>query len=103
MIDQLDSPPPTYLDEGLACYYGSLDFYQAVIKEHFREIKSFPSKEQLQSHYDEIPAADIFSFLVVDYLINSYKKESISSIIRHPDGLKIESSDWIQYITNKYQ
>jgi hypothetical protein len=103
MVDQLESPPPTYLDEGLACYYGSYDFYHFIIKEHFGEIKLIPSIEQLQNQYYEIPAADIFSFLVVDYLINSYKKEPISSIIRQPDSIISENAHWTQYITDKYQ
>lgn len=103
MVDQLESPPPTYLDEGLACYYGSFDFYHAFIKEHFGQIKSFPSIEQLQNHYNEIPAADIFSFLVVDYLINSYKEEPISKIIRQPISIISENAKWTQYITDKYQ
>jgi hypothetical protein len=103
MLDQLESPPPTYLDEGLACFYGSYDFYHSIIKEHFGEIKLIPSIEQLQKHYNEIPAADIFSFLVVDYLINSYKKGPISSIIRQPHSIISENANWIQYITDKYQ
>jgi hypothetical protein len=103
MVDQLESPPPTYLDEGLACYYGYYDFYHFIIKDHFGEIKLIPSIEQLQNQYYEIPAADIFSFLVVDYLINSYKKEPISSIIRQPDSIISENAHWTQYITDKYQ
>ena len=102
MLDQLDSPPPIYLDEGLACYYSSYDFYHSIIKEHFGEIKQMPTIEQLQNHYYEIPAADIFSFLVIDYLINS-KKEPISKILRQPAGILSENAQWIQYITARYQ
>ena len=66
MVDQLETPPPIFLDEGLACYYGSYDFYNSIIKEHFGEIKTFPSIEKLQNQYYEIPAADLFSFMIID-------------------------------------
>jgi hypothetical protein len=102
LIDQLESPPPVFLDEGLACYYGSYNFYNEIITKHSDQINFIPTLEQLQNHYDEVPAADLFSYLFIDYLINSEKCDPFSDIIRNPDMLLNRNQAWIDYMKAKF-
>lgn len=103
LLDQLENEPPIWLDEGLACYFGSYDFYHSVVKSHFEELKFFPEIEQLANQYYEIPAADVFSFLAVEYLVASGQFDTIDKIIRNPNIIKISKPDWMDFVKSRYE
>lgn len=102
LIDQVEPAPPIFIDEGLACYFGSYTFYHAIVEQNAEKFTFFPTIEQLKNHYEEIPAADVFSFLFIDFLLNSTDSLKVSSLLRNPDILESYNSKWIEFTRNKF-
>lgn len=92
--------PPIFLDEGLACYFGSFRFYRAIADKYLDQLNIKPTVDQLTNYYDKIPASDVFSFLFIDFLIKTEGQQYISTIIRVPQSLKSKNSDWVKFLAN---
>lgn len=104
LIDKLDSPPPTFIDEGIASYYSSNNFYKSSAKKYVKRIGFIPTIEQLQNHYNKLPAPDLFSFLFIDFLVQSKGKSIIGEILRSHEfnsGSDMNET-WKKYITDNY-
>jgi hypothetical protein len=97
----LESPLPISIDEGLACYYSSLNFYKDIAYKYLDQINFKPTIDQLLNHYYEIPAPDLFSCLFLDFLITSSEQKSIAGIIRNSGNLIQKNNDWFKYL-DKY-
>lgn len=102
LLDKFEEPIPLCIDEGVASFYSSKEFYLDMALKYVRQINYIPSIEQLVSHYHEVPAPDLFSFLLIDFSIQKNGKENLPNLIRDPESIKQLNESWIEYIRGKY-
>lgn len=102
LLDKLEKAPPLCIDEGIASYYSSREFYLNMALKYIKQINYVPSIEQLIDHYDKVPAPDLFSFVLIDYIVNNLGIEKLENIIRHPNTIKQNNEYWIKYVKKKY-
>ncbi len=102
LIDKLENAPPLCIDEGIASYFSSREFYSDMASKYVRQINFIPSIEQMITNYHKIPAPDLFSFILIDYLIKAQDKEKLADIIRQSDGISQFNDRWINYVKDKY-
>jgi hypothetical protein len=102
-IDQISKSLPIFLNEGLACYYGSNDFYRAVVEKYLSQLTYTPSIEQLINDYDKIPGADVYSFLFIDFLIKTEGQQNLISIIKDHSSIKSRNLDWLKFMDSLKQ
>lgn len=102
LIDKLECEPPILIDEGVACYYSSKDFYLNAALKYVKQINYIPSIEQLISSYYSVSAPDLFSFLFVDFMVQTQGKEILEKLIRDPDYINKYNDKWKEYIKINY-
>jgi hypothetical protein len=102
LIDRLEYPPPLCIDEGIASFYSSRGFYLDMATRYVKQINYIPSIEELIANYDKLPAPDLFSFLLIDYVVQSQGKEKLGDIIRQSSYIKQFNDKWNEYVKNKY-
>lgn len=104
LIDELDNTPPIFIDEGIASYYSSFSFYKSSAQKYAKNINFIPTVEQLRDNYYQIPAADLFSFLFIDFIIELNGKRILPEILKHPEMLAKDNLDekWANYIKVNY-
>jgi hypothetical protein len=102
LMDKLESPPPLCIDEGVASLYSSRDFYLAAGKKYVKQINYIPTIEQLINNYHGITAPDMFSCLLIDFMVQTRGKEIIAKLIREPDYIKQFNDSWEEYIKTNY-
>lgn len=102
LIDKLENPPPLFIDEGIASYYSSRVFYLDMAMKYVKQINYIPSVDQLMNKYNKIPAPDLFSFIFIDYIIQTQGKEKLVDILRHPYKIEQLNDNWIDYVKTKY-
>jgi len=102
LMGKLENPPPLCIDEGIASYYSSRSFYLDMATRYVKQINYIPSIEQLIANYNKIPAPDLFSFLLIDYIVQNQGKEKLADIIRQSNYIKQFNDKWIEYVKNKY-
>lgn len=110
LIDEINNQTPVWLDEGLACYEGSRDFYKEISQIVLIEIPEIQFVDLENSYYDT-PASDIYSFTAVQYIAEVYGYEKLNQLIRNPSGfediLSIRKDEfnmnWNAYIQKNYR
>jgi hypothetical protein len=102
LLDKLEKAPPLCIDEGIASYYSSYNFYKDKGEKYIRQIGYIPTVEQLIDHYDKVPAPDLFSFILIDYIVQNQGMEKLEDIIRHPNTINQYNDYWIKYVKKKY-
>jgi len=102
LLDRLEVPPPLCIDEGIASYYSSREFYLDMASKYIKQINFIPSTEQLIDNYHKVPAPDLFSFLLIDYMVQRDGKECLQRIIRQPGSIRQMNDDWIEYVEKQY-
>jgi hypothetical protein len=102
LIDKLESQPPLCIDEGIACFYSSKDFYLDMASKYVKQINYIPSVEQLVTSYDKVPAPDLFSFLLVGFIVQTKGRETLPDLIRQPDYIMQMDDIWVEFVKKKY-
>ncbi len=96
---------PTWLNEGVAVYMGPHALYTYVCQNLF-PFEQIPAFRELEQSYDSVPAADLFSYVVVDFIAHEYGLEKLKLLMRNPDRLEdiLETTrsefeqHWIEYM-----
>jgi hypothetical protein len=78
---------PPWLNEGVAIYIGPHALYAYVCQNMF-PFEQIPPFRELEHSYDSVPAADLFSYAVVDFIAHEYGQEKLNLLIRNPDRLE---------------
>lgn len=102
LMDKLETPPPLCIDEGVASFYSSKEFYLTAAKKYVKQIYFIPTIEQLMKSYHSIPAPDLFSCLLVDFLVQTQGKEILPRMIREPGYIRQFNDHWMDYIKTMY-
>ena len=102
LINKISETVPICINEGAASYLSSYDFYMKMAQKYVRQLNFIPSVEQLISNYYELPAADLFSFLLIDFMVTGKDAVALSDLIRHPELIRSRNEGWIDYIKGKY-
>jgi hypothetical protein len=102
-IDQISPSLPTFLNEGLACYFGSNNFYRAVVDKYKAQLTSKPTVDQLINSYDVIPGADVYSFLFIDFLIKTAGQQNLSATLKNHSSIRTKDSEWIKFLDDLNQ
>jgi hypothetical protein len=50
--------------------------------------EQLPSLDDLKHSYDSTPAADLFSYLLVDFIAREYGQDKRNLLIRNPDAFE---------------
>jgi hypothetical protein len=102
-IDQISPSLPTFLNEGLACYFGSNNFYRAVVDKCQFQLTSKPTVDQLINSYDNIPGIDVYSFLFIDFLIKTDGQQNLLATLKNHSSIRTKDSDWIKFLDDLKQ
>ena len=110
MIDEINNETPIWLDEGLACYEGSKESYEQITQLIFPKVPEI-SFNEIENSYYNIPAADVYSYSAVQFIIEHFGYEKLNQLIRHPSDfekiLSIKkdefSKEWNTYIQMHYR
>ncbi|HEX2919646.1 MAG TPA: hypothetical protein VHO50_00630 [Bacteroidales bacterium] len=97
-IDQIDPSLPIFLNEGLACYFGSYNFYKTVVSRYFDKLKSYPSIDQLTDNYDKIMGVDVYSFLFIVFIVRTEGQQNLVTVLRDHQSLRAKNGDWINFL-----
>jgi len=79
---------PPWLNEGVAIYMGPHELYAYVCQNIF-PFEQIPPFRELEQSYDSVPAADLFAYALVDFIIHEYGQENLNLLIRNPDRLEV--------------
>lgn len=111
VIDQISQQTPMWLDEGVASYEGSGSFYAR--DERVRKIlgNQLPSLAKLMQSYSELPAADVYSFSVVEFIVSEYGMPALVRVLRSPENLEqvlnaplgALEEKWHQFAARRYR
>jgi hypothetical protein len=111
-IDEINDRVPVWLDEGIASFEGGAEGYRRIceLPAVANLLKSPPQIADLESSYYKLPAADVFSFTLVDYIISNHGIAALSELIRRPNeferilgGSKAElQSRWHGFVRTRY-
>jgi hypothetical protein len=99
-IDQINPSLPIFLNEGLACYFGSYDFYRGVVEKYLDQLTFKPSIDQLINNYDKIPGVDIYSFLFIDFLIKTEGQQNLRGILKNHSSINSRNSEWLKFLAD---
>jgi len=97
-IDQINPLMPTFLNEGLACYFGSRNFYQAVVDKYLDHVNNKPTVDQLINNYDKIPGVDVYSFIFIDFLVKTDGEKNLLKTLKDHSDIKSKNNNWIKYL-----
>lgn len=108
-IDQIPGDIPEWIDEGIACFEGSYKVYSYICL-HYYPKGELPTLESLTTSYHKIPAADIYSFSLVEFLINRFGRNMFNYYIRHSQNPEIVFNTstreiykgWNDYVATHY-
>ena len=89
---------PTYLNEGLACYYGSNNFYRTVVDKYLDQLNNKPTVDQLINNYNQLPGVDVYSFLFIDFLVKTEGEQKLPTILKNHSSLNSKNNNWIKYL-----
>lgn len=99
-IDQINPSLPIFLNEGLACYYGSHDFYRGVVEKYLDQLTFKPSINQLINSYDKIPGVDIYSFIFIDFLVKTEGQQNLLEILKNHSSINSRNSEWLKFLAD---
>ena len=75
---------PLWLNEGVSVYVGPHEVYEWVCLNRF-PLDRVPAFRDLVTAYGEVPAADLFAYAAVDYLVAEYGLDSLNALLRSPE------------------
>lgn len=87
LVDEINPNAPIWLDEGVACYEGSFDFYARVGRENMEKLPKI-GFAVLQDEYYNLPGADLYAFYAVSFIVDEYGYGAINKLIRNPEELE---------------
>ena len=102
-INQISPTMPTFLNEGLACYYGSNNFYRAVVDKYLDQLNNKPTVDLLINNYNMIPGVDVYSFLFIDFLVRTEGEQKLPAILKNHSSLNSKNNSWIKYLDSLKQ
>lgn len=87
LVNEISPDAPIWLAEGIACYEGSEGAY---IEKGGAVSKALPviSFLAIRDNYYDTPAADVYSFLAVRYIIDTYGLDELNRLLRSPGELE---------------
>jgi hypothetical protein len=97
-VDQISPTLPEFLNEGLACYFGSYNFYRTVIFKYQDQLNNKPTVDQLTYSYDKIPGIDVYAFLFIDFLIKTEGQQNLLETLKNHSSIRIKNYDWIKFL-----
>lgn len=97
---------PDWLAEGAAVYLGPHRLYDEACRRRF-PLDRVPRLQTLMEAYPSIPAADLFAYTLVRYIVDTHGIETLNQLIRSPSdisavlNLSMEDLEWNwkQYLT----
>lgn len=78
---------PDWLNEGIAVYVGPHEIYAYVCQHQF-PFDRIPSLTDLEQSYDEVPAADLFAYTLIDFIAADYGMDTVNDLFRRPEALE---------------
>ncbi len=106
-LDEIEPDLPTWLDEGTAIYLGPHAIYDQACHGNF-PVEYIPSLNTLITAYDQVPAADLFAYTAVAYLVRDYQLVGLNALFRGASlesisGLSLNAfeENWKQYLSTE--
>jgi RNA polymerase sigma-70 factor, ECF subfamily len=87
VLNEVNPRLPLWLNEGVATFVGPHAPYSFVCRNRF-PFDRVPQLRDLQQSYATVPAADLFAFTVVDFIVAEYGMDALNRLIRAPDALE---------------
>lgn len=78
---------PLWLNEGVATYIGPHDVY-AYVCQHAFPFAQVPTFADMEQSYAAVPAADLFAYSLVDFIVIEYGHEALNRLIRSPGSFE---------------
>lgn len=104
LIDNLDKAPPVFIDEGIASFYSSYGYYKSAAKKYVKQNNLIPDIQQLSEHYNGITAPDLFSFLFIDFMVQTKGRKVLKELLRESDFPADDdlNKSWQRFIKQNY-
>jgi hypothetical protein len=97
------------MNEGVTIYIGPHRIYEYVCQHRF-PFELIPTFQDMEQSDSSVQAADLFTYALVDFIVNEYGLEALNHLIRSPDSLEdilgVNRSEfekqWQQYMNQHY-
>ena len=86
-LDEIDPDLPDWLDEGAAIYLGPHAIYDRACRQAF-PFERVPGIQDLTQSYSSIPAADLFVYTLVRFIIERDGMENFNQLLRSPSRIR---------------
>jgi hypothetical protein len=87
VLDRINPGLPSWLDEGAAIQVGPHAVYDYTCRNQF-PFDKIPSLHDLEDNYASVPAADLFAYSFVNFLVGEYGIDTLNTLVRSPDRLE---------------
>lgn len=108
--NEINNNMPLWIEEGLATYEGSFNFYKNNCLKYFKSLPEI-SFEQLDQNYQRIRGADLYSYTLIYFIAQNFGKAKLCKLIRNPDDIeeilmvsrKDITSEWNLFIKENFR
>ena len=85
-INEINRSVPIWLNEGIASFEGGTEGYRKVCRNPAirKLLEAPPSLADLESSYSRLPAADVTSFALVDFIVTTRGMPALNELLRNP-------------------
>lgn len=109
VIASINPEAPLWLNEGIAIYTAPHEVYTRVC-EHAFPFAQIPKLDTLEKSYASVPAADLFAYTLVEYIVDTYGQATVNRLLRTPtslqDGLGVPQpvleQEWQRFMEEHY-
>ncbi len=87
LLNEINKSLPIWLQEGVASYYGSPGGYESICKLVIDRLPVI-SLRNLEDNYRNLPAPDIYSYMAVRFIKDSYGQNFLNSVLKDQTNLE---------------
>ncbi|MGG4396960.1 hypothetical protein ABEX25_21890 [Paenibacillus thiaminolyticus] len=110
ILSHIDSKRPTWLEEGVANYFGKTDLNALKVLPPLISSGQIPSFDEIDGPAFVYRHGYPYSYTIVEFLVIEYGYEKLNDFIRHPEDYKrifgVSKSElqalWVKYLKGNY-
>jgi hypothetical protein len=105
-LDQIDPNLPNWIDEGTAVYLGPHDLYDKALQRGF-SAERLPGLPNLVESYDSVPAADLFAYTLVRFIVDRGGLDRLNALLRSAEEREQyieqgQDAEWQRFLKQAY-
>jgi hypothetical protein len=105
-LDQIDPNLPDWIDEGTAVYLGPHGLYDQALQQGITA-KMLPGLPDLVESYDSVPAADLFAYTLVCFIVERDGLDRLNALLRSAAEREqyieqLQEAEWQRFLEQAY-